>query len=242
MYRPGTVEEMKSIISNGKGLAKTNLFYVEIPTTQINSNVSTQILGYMCTSITLPSRQLSTLERQVGIDRRQLVYGFDNPTVSMNFRVLNDQKVRQFFEDWQNSIVVVRDDNEGDYDIAFPKEYVKPINIYQLEKGVSIPVFNRSKNLNLGPINIELDLDIDAGIRGKSNYNWILEDAYPVTFQSETLADGADAISEITVEFAYRRWRGQKVSGNTNFHVTGSAQVKTDIGSKIGNKIYKFLK
>ena len=78
---------------------------------------------------------------------------------------------------------------------------MRPIKIYQLKKGQSFPIFNADKNLNLGPLRFDLNLDIDFQIKGKSTYEWSLEDAYPVTFQSETLTDGPDAISEIRCRY-----------------------------------------
>lgn len=237
--RIGSVDEMISTIGKGKGFANTNLFFVMMP---IEGGDAARTLNFLCTSITLPSRQLQSLDRQIGADRRSIAYGFANPEVSMNFRVLNDQNVRDFFENWQNSIVTQVDDNEGNYDIAFPKDYVRPIKIYQLKKGQSFPIFNADKNVNLGPIRFDLNLDIDLGIKGKSTYEWVLEDAYPVTFQQETLADGPDAISEITIEFTYRRWKGSKITDSSldiGLDIAGS--VKNNIKEKIGNKIYDVL-
>lgn len=237
--RIGTVDEMVSTIGKGKGFANTNLFYVMMP---IEGGDNQRLMNFLCTSINLPSRQLSSLDRIIGADRRSIAYGFANPEVSMNFRVLNDQNVRQFFENWQNSIVTQVDDNEGNYDIAFPKDYVRPIKIYQLRKGQTFPIFNNDKQVNLGPLRFDLNLDIDLDIRGKSTYEWKLEDAYPVTFQNETLQDGTDAISEITVEFTYRRWSGRQIKnsgGDVGINV--GASVGSNIGEKIGNKIYDIL-
>lgn len=242
MYKPGTVDEMISIISAGKGVAQANLYYVHIP--QVNGELDTKTLGYLCSSVALPSRQLSAVDRQVGLDRRQVVYGYSNGNVSMNFRVLNDQRVRQFFEEWQQSIVVSGEDgNEGDYGVAFPNDYIRPIHIYQLERGTSFPIANKNFSKSIGPINVNLELDFDAGLEGKANYHWVLEGAYPQTFQNETLSDGSQGtISEFTIEFAYKNWKGEKMTEKSRLGVTGSAQISSDIGSKLGNKVYDILK
>jgi hypothetical protein len=236
--RNNTIDEMISAISKGNGFAKTNLFFVMLPA---QGSETARQLNLLCTSIALPSRQLSSVERIIGGDRRDIAYGFANPTVSMNFRVLNDQGVRQFFENWQNSIVTSRGDTEGDYDIAFPKEYVRPIHIYQLRKGVSFPIFNTNKQVNLGPFTVDLGADLDLEISGKSTYHWILEDAYPITFQNESLTDGADQISEITIEFSYRRWKGEILTEQSKVGITASGDILTNIAEKIGNKIYDIL-
>jgi len=236
--RIGTVDEMISTIGKGGGFSTTNLYFVSLP---IQGGDDQRTLNFLCNSITLPTRQLSTLDRQIGADRRSIAYGFANPEVTMNFRVLNDQNVRQFFENWQESIVTQVDTNEGNYDIAFPKEYVRPIRIYKLKKGQSFPIFNADKSLNLGPLKFDLNLDIDLGIDGKSTYEWYLEDAYPVTFQQETLSDGANAIAEITVEFTYRRWKGRQLKEGSKLGLNIGGSIGSNVGEKIGNKIYDIL-
>ena len=239
MFKPVSIDEFKALISKGGGFAKSNLYYVHIPFTV----GETRSVGFFCKSITLPSRQLNTINREVGIDNQKTVYGHQFNDVSMTFRVLNDQVTRQFFEEWQKAIVKpVTDGNEANYDIAFPDSYVGSIHIYQLERGVSFPAFNRQKDVSLGPININLDLDIDIGLTGKTVYHWVLERAYPVTFQSETLSDdNKDQISEINVEFAYKSWSGERVSGKGSLGITGSAQVSADIANVFTKKIYDFL-
>lgn len=238
MYLPRSIDELKATISDGGGVAKPNLFCVVLPA----PSTTARTLSYLCTSVTLPSRQMNALERQVGLDRRQLVYGFSNPDVSMNFRVMNDQLVRRYFEAWQQRIVTPSEDGfEGNYDVAFPREYLEPVHIYQLQKGVSFPIFNKNKDFSLGPLNVSLDFDFDAAITEKSTYHWILEDAFPVTFQHETLQDGGDTISELTVEFSYRRWKGEKMDSKGKLGITGGAQISTNAGELIGKKIYDIL-
>src|SRR6056300_540186 len=99
MLRSGTVEELKSIATSGRGFARTNLFYVYLPTLQKGNNAYD--FGVLCTNVTLPSRQLSTVERVLHTTRQQVVHGFVNPNVTMTFRVLNNQKIRDYFEGWQ---------------------------------------------------------------------------------------------------------------------------------------------
>ena len=192
-FKPGSIEDIKSLISSKGGLAKTNLYYVLLPSWKENGLGATakpQELGVLCRSISLPSRQLATLQRMVGPDKQDIVYGYQNPNVSMTFRVLNDQSTRAYFETWQQNIIQNNDrSSEGNYSIAFPDEYMKNIFVYQLERGRSLPVFNKNKTIDLGPVNLNLDIDIDLLQGGGANYQWALFNSYPVTYQSETLTD-----------------------------------------------------
>lgn len=209
MLRSGTVEELKSIVSNGRGLARTNLYYVHLPS--IQRGVSTYEYGVLCSSVTLPSRQLSSVQRELGIVKQDVAYGFINPNVSMTFRVLNDQGARDYFETWQQFAVNRYDDVEGRYAAAYPDEYCKNIEIYQLEKGVSYPIVN--KDVSLGPINLSFDLD--TGTNFEKNYKWTLDRAYPISVTHETFSDAStNEISQITVEFSYQHWQGEALSSN----------------------------
>lgn len=209
MLRSGTVEELKSIASNGRGFARTNLYYVYLPSIQRGVNAYEH--GVLCTSVSLPSRQLSTVQRELGVVKQDVAYGFVNPSVSMTFRVLNDQATREYFETWQRAIVGRYDDVEGRYQAAYPDEYCKKIEIYQLEKGSSFPIYN--KDVSLGPINLSFDLDI--GTQLEKNYKWTLDRAFPINVSNETFNDGAaNEISQFTVEFSYQYWEGEKITPN----------------------------
>jgi len=206
MLRSGTVEELKSIVTNGRGLARTNLYYVYLPSILREQNAYEY--GVLCTSVTLPSRQLSTVQRELGVVKQDVVYGFVNPSISMTFRVLNDQGAREYFEAWQRAALNRYDDIEGRYEASYPDSYCRKIEIYQLEKGVSYPVYN--KDINFGPINLSFDLDI--GTQLQKNYRWILDRAYPISVTNETFSDGAtNEISTISVEFSYQHWTGEKL-------------------------------
>lgn len=209
MLRSGTVEELKAIVTNGRGLARTNLYYVHLPS--IQRGVSSYEYGVLCTSVSLPSRQLSTVQREIGIVKQDVAYGFVNPSVNMTFRVLNDQGAREYFEAWQRFAVSRYDDVEGRYTAAYPDDYCKKIEIFQLEKGVSYPVYN--KDVSLGPINLSFDLDI--GTQLEKNYRWTLDRAFPINVTNETFTDASsNEISQFTVEFSYHYWEGEKIQPN----------------------------
>ena len=206
MLKSGSVEELKSIATSGRGFARSNLFYVYLPTIQAGSNAYEY--GVLCTNVTLPSRQLSTVERTLHATTQQVVHGFVNPNINMTFRVLNNQKIRDYFDSWQGIALQQYDDIEGRFEVNYADRYCKKIEIYQLEKGVSYPVFER--NIELGPVNLSLDIDIGTPL--EKTYKWVLDRAYPVSITYESLSDGAqNQISEFTIEFAYHYWYGEKL-------------------------------
>lgn len=244
----GSIDQLKSLVSSKRGFAKSNLYYVYMPSLQGLGNVNLadgkRDLGILCKSVTLPSRQLATIPRPVGPDFENIVYGYQNSNITMTFRVLNDQGVREYFESWQRSILGDDvSDRDGYYSISFPNEYQTPIQIFQLERGRSFPIFNRNKSLEVGPININLDLDIDVINGGGANYMWDIQGAYPLTYQSETLSDDAkDQISEVTVEFAYKKWKGSKQNPNGPLKLFAETSIDaSSVASKAVNKLYNIL-
>jgi len=210
MLKLGTIDEFKSLVNSGNGFTKSNLYYVKLPTV---NGINTYDLGLLCNDITLPTRQLSTVERDFGVAKQNIVYGYVNPAVSMTFRILNDQKVRDYFEGWHNFILPQYEkDGEGRFEAKYPDTYMRPIHIYQLERGKSFPLFSKQFDKKIGPFNINIDLDLDIGTSSIANYHWLLDRAYPVSYTSTNLAEGAGEVSTITVEFNYHYWKGESVS------------------------------
>ena len=72
---------------------------------------------------------------------------------------------------------------------------------------------------------------------------WSIQNAYPLTYQSETLSDDAkDQISEVTVEFAFKKWSGSKQNPDGPLRLSGEASIDaSSVASKAVNKLYNFL-
>lgn len=211
MLKLGTIDEFKSVVNNGGGFTKGNLFYVKFPTIQ---GLNAYDLGLLCSDVALPTRQMNSIERDIGVIKQQVVYGFTNPSVSMTFRVLNDQKVREYFERWQQYILPTYDEGEARLEARFPDQYVAPIHIYQLKRAQSFPLFSKQFDVKLGPINLNLDIDLDIGqVEPIASYHWHLDRAYPISQTSSNLSEGDGEVSTVTVEFAYKSWRAEKLDG-----------------------------
>ena len=64
--RPGSIEDLKSLISDKGGFAKANLYYVLLPSWRENGLGNTakpQELGILCRSVSLPSRSISHIAK-----------------------------------------------------------------------------------------------------------------------------------------------------------------------------------
>jgi hypothetical protein len=232
------VDDLKAKITAGKGYANPSLYYVQLPARNL-SGEQKQSIEYFVRNVTLPSRNMLTVERNIGVDQTKVPYGYTNGTVSMTFRVLNDQLTRQYIEDWQNTMVQRYEENvEGHVAIAYPKTYMRDIKISQLDRGISFAGLNANKGIGVGPINVNVSLDVDIRQSGREVYRWVLKDAYPISFTQEQLSDDRKGVtSEITVEFAYKYFTGTEVNGSRTSGIDANVGVSTDAAQKAGKLV-----
>ena len=233
-----SLDTLKARVAGSGGFANPSLYYVRMPTLSLNADQK-KAVEFFVTSISLPSRSLVSVPREIGQDRTLVAYGYDNPTVSMTFRVMNDQLTRQYIETWQQFITGRYSDQDGHLSVSYPEEYMRQIQIFQLDRGVALPIVSRSREVSLGSVvNINVGAQINFEKSGGVVYRWTLEDAYPVAYSQETLADNAkDTVSEISVTFQYRNWTGVATTTNRTSSISTEVGIGRDLGQQVGNKI-----
>ena len=222
------VDNFKALISQSTGMARSNLFLVQLPAikrkdeTPILSGVD---LSVLCKSTQLPGRQILTHKRQIGSEHSHIAHAYGVEDVNLTFHVMNNYKVKEYFEVWQSLCV---DNNTKD--VGYFLDYAKPVVIKQLKKGLSLPIY---KN-NLGflddvPSNIKnripgIDIpglggidfsqgEIDIGLvtNDQVMYECKLQDAFPTSVTSIDLADAnVNGLVEITVSLSYTNWKNVK--------------------------------
>lgn len=200
-----SVDAIKSTVSAGGGLARPNKFHVELPTIP-GSDLSTRDLNLLCRTASLPSKQISTLIRQVGMENEKMGYGYVVDDVNVSFLLLNDYKVKRYFDQWRKLIV-----DEEAQTVGYKDTYQRRVVIHQLK--VSAGETDRSF--------IRADNGITTQTVGRpffgeneSVYSVELINAFPVTVNAIEFNSDADAFLELSVSFAYTNWReidtGQK--------------------------------
>ena len=221
--RNQTIESLKSKISKSGGVQASNLFMVSLPTGI--TKLGEEEINIVCTSVQLPSRQITTQQRPFSVSPTDYGYGYTTGNVTMTFRVLNNHGIRKYFEAWQNQIIINNDpdkSNQG-YSVGYHKDYARTIKIHHLRKGIEFPVYKKQFDLNvpteiknrlpsIGPIDFSQG-EIDFSLGTNDDIVWTTElfEAFPVTMQQETLADAnINGISEINVEFSFRDFKGYK--------------------------------
>ena len=182
------IEDLKSKIIMKNGMAMANQFAVTLPS--LTNDVSSREISVLCKSVDLPSKQMMSLDWNVGVFNEKVVSGFATEDISMSFHMLNDYGVKKYFDEWTKLMV---DEERGN--IAYKDQYQKSVKIYQMVKP------QMRIGFDLGPLSIDFDL------LGNSIYSVELEDAFPTTLGAITLSNDADQLVEFSVQMSYTKWK-----------------------------------
>lgn len=226
-----TIEDLKSVATAKLGFARPNQFLVEMPPIGSNAfggvggflanllpsipnipNVletgtpSSREMNILCSSATLPGKQVLTSDRRIGMEFQKVAYGYAVDDVSLTFYLMNDYGVKTYFDAWIASTI-----NEETGGVAYKSEYAKSIKIHQLRRAI------KGKSIDIGP------LSANVGIGGGTVYAVELINAFPTTLQAVELTNELDGLLQLTVQISYTRWKKidsglqNFVSGGLNF-------------------------
>lgn len=198
-----SIDQLKSMASGKLGFARTNQFAVQLPSEFASTSLLQSIgsfaltgsmgggdLNILCTSATLPGKQVLVQERRIGMEYQKVANGYAVDDVSLTFYALNDYGIKKYFDTWYNRTVL------DDFGIApYKNEYSRDVKILQLRRKIT------TKTFNVGP------LSIGADIGGGTAYAVQLIDAFPTTVQSIDLSNDLDGLVQVTVQLSYTNWK-----------------------------------
>ena len=196
------------------GIAKPNLFYVEMPPppflTQDADQDRINMINLMVQQAALPEMVLNTMGVQDDGLERQVVINKHYGRAAFVFLVDQDMVVRKYFDDWIQGVVAT---TGGTF--AYPSEYtVDSISVHQL---------NAARD---------------------TVYTALLHDAYPITMRELGLSmSQTGGYHTLQIEFVYRKWTSvsaadanlsnvpddvsQFLKDNQNHKIPGVAQIKS---------------
>jgi len=221
------IDDFKSQVGAGKGFAMGNLYKIFLPPLKGDSRE----LNLLCKAASLPGRQILSTEKQIGLQQTKVAYGYAVDDVTLTFHCLNDMKVREYFETWQNLAV-----NQETLEVGYYNEYTHPVIIQHIKKGTSFPL--KKKKLfdsgklpssiagrlpRLGPLDLaQGELDLNAVFGDDITYTLLLDKAYPTTLNAIELSDDGQLL-EVTVQLSYKNWKSRKGDSVSNDFVEGLA-------------------
>ena len=84
----------------------------------------------LCTQVSLPSKTLATLDRQIGLEPIKVASGYNFGTVSMTFYLTQNYVARKYWQAWMDRIV----NPTPPYTVGYRDNYTEEIKISQLDK------------------------------------------------------------------------------------------------------------
>lgn len=183
------IEELKSKLISKGGLAVSNQFLVELPPM---GETDGRTLNILCKDVTLPGKQIMTLDRTIGLYQEKVANGFAVEDVTMTFYMPNDYSIKKYFDTWRSKILYK--EPNGSLVVGYKKDYVEDIVIRQLKKPVA------RKGFDIGIVNVDFD------VLRKSIYSVKLIEAFPTSLSSIQLSSEQDQLVEFTIQFSYTDW------------------------------------
>ena len=132
--KTASIDQLSSQITKHNGFARSNLFSVILPRFE-QSGQDPRDLNLLCKNVQLPSFNLATIPREIGMSTTEVAHGMTYQPIQMTFRVMNDQGVRKYFETWMNSIIPNwQSSDPTDHYVGYYDDYVGTMQIFQLDK------------------------------------------------------------------------------------------------------------
>ena len=213
------------VATNALAPATTNLFQIMIPAPPIfgqggNGAVSGarikrvyETINYYASSVTTPSRALTTSEiNNFGMMRR-FATGQTNSEVTISFLVTKDQMHRDFFEAWLHSAA-----SDSDNSVAFYDDYTVDLQIVKWEHGANFKLTQRDERT--GKNKKGMHPMQATGV-------WKLFGAFPTNISTQTFDNEATGLLQMDIQFYFERYRFDQVSPKTLKTKGGRAQTFT---------------
>lgn len=183
-----SISEIKSSITFGGGLARTNKFLVSLPSLGSGGIVGflgSRNMNILCRTAQIPGKQVTTHEKRIGMKLEKVAYGYAVEDVTLTFMETALMPIRRYFDEWRELIL-----NEDAQTAAYKTEYQKRVVISQL--AMPLP-FGALTNI---------PIDVNA-----STYSVELVNAFPTTITSVDYNNEADGFVETTVSMSYTNWK-----------------------------------
>lgn len=200
-----SIDNLKSTISSRGGIARPNNFLVELPSLPGFSRASDP-LNILCTSASIPSKQILTTDRRIGMEFEKIAYGYAVDDVSLTFLVTNDYYVKKYFDRWKDFII-----SEDRQIAAYKNDYQAKVVIHQLRNSIPRTAFD----IQVGALPIGIDvsnflnsLTAKAGVNvGLTTYSVELIDAFPTTISAIEFNNQPDAFVELNIQMSYTNFK-----------------------------------
>ena len=211
-----SVDKLKGVISEGKGLARANLFRIVLPSRIGGSKLpifgellnraivagtgalQSEDINMLCTAQNIPGRAIQMHDYQIGLPRKRVAYGFSIEDVTLAFRVPNDYRIKDYFDQWQDKAV------GRNYELRFYKDYTEDVQLQALTKSPSVDYDRLLKLSYAGLDNGSVAQVLFGG--DAVTYTINLRQAYPSSVQAIEYSDNNQEMIQLNVQLSYKDW------------------------------------
>ena len=129
MANNSTINDFKASVQRNRGFAKANRFAVEITNIPELDIESSRDLSFMCESVSIPGKQITTLDYENGTRQPlKIPTGIIDDDVVIVFNLTNNYFVKRAFDSWLNIII------NQQYLLNYIDKYVREVKISQLDE------------------------------------------------------------------------------------------------------------
>jgi hypothetical protein len=213
-----SIDEFKSAIGKGGGIAMNNTFRVTLPALEEKSGETIRSFNLLCKAVNIPGKQIATGDRIIGPINQKMVNGVIFADVTLTFMLLNDYGIKNYFDRWADLAI-----DPNTYELGYKHAYAKPVKIEALKKGFALPVYKTSLGIpklpsslqnrlpKIGPFDLaQGELDLSFVTEDEVMYEVELEDAFPTAITGIDYDNEAGQIAEINIALAYTNWKSKK--------------------------------
>ena len=199
-----SLSEIKSSITFGGGLARTNKFLVTLPSLGAGGLIGflgARNMNILCRSAQIPGKQILTHDKRIGMKFEKVAYGYAVEEVTLSFMETSTLPVRRYFDTWRDIVL-----NEDEQTANYKRDYQRRVIIHQLAMPVPLGAF---------PITNQLPVDVQV-----STYSVELINAFPTTITANEYNNEQDGFIETTVSISYTNWKripAGQISLSVNF-------------------------
>jgi len=214
-YSPNRFDAFRDLVATGAmAPATSNLFQIVIPLpvvfnpTILNGTTSTKVqnkaretlrnINYYASSVTAPSRAITTGEvNNYGMIRR-FVTGQTNSEITVSFLVTKDMQHRQFFEQWMNAAA-----SDNDNTVSFYDNYVTDMSIIKWEHGANFKLKPKGYPRSAGKH------------PSQATAVWKMYGAFPTNISTMNFDNEQTSLMQMDIQFYFERYRFDQVSPAT---------------------------
>lgn len=212
MRSPNSFNHFRELVAkNTLEPASSNLYEVRIaPPAAILANFPATYLrevgdaiNYFASSVTVPSRAVTTGEvNQFGMMRR-FGTGQTNSQINMSFLVTKNNIHREFFERWTNLVASDMDNTVGFYD-----DYVTEMQVVKWEKGSNVVVSDKRNIPGRGEVTTKATLNQATAV-------YKLYGIYPTNISTLTFDQEQTNLMQLDIQFYFERYRFDTIKEDT---------------------------